>query len=345
MKITVIVPVHNGGKFLGRCLDALAVSTRRPDEVIVVDDGSTDETSALARECGSRVLSVPDGPVGPAAARNQGAGMAQGDILVFLDADVAVHPNALERIETHLHQNADVAALFGSYDDDPPDPGLVSRYKNLLHHHTHQHSRREASTFWAGCGAVRREVFTALGGFDKSYGQPSIEDIDLGDRLKRAGYRVWSCPGVQSTHLKRWTLASLVWTDIFNRAVPWTRLILRNGSLPDDLNLGTSNRLSALAAWAIVAALATGIVFPWAWITLMPALGVFYACNADFLRLLRRRGGTFFGLAASGLHLLYYLYSSATFAVVFAGSVLARGREALASPSRQSVAHDAEATA
>ena len=183
MRLSVIVPVHNGGEDLQRCLQGLAVSTRPPDEIIVVDDGSTDDSAAHAAALAARVVATTAGPRGPAYARNRGAEAATGDVLVFVDADVVVHADTLARIEAVLLGEPEVAALFGSYDDDPPARSAASLYKNLLHHHVHQHGEREAGTFWAGCGAVRRAVFLAAGGFDESYSRPSIEDIELGVRL------------------------------------------------------------------------------------------------------------------------------------------------------------------
>ena len=73
----------------------------------------------------------------------------------------------------------------------------------------------------------------------------------FGCSANRAGHRVWSCPDVQATHLKRWTLVSLIYTDIFRRAVPWTRVILQNKSISNDLNTSRSNRYSAVAAWIL----------------------------------------------------------------------------------------------
>ena len=213
-------------------------------------------------------------------------------------------------------RNPEVAALFGSYDEHPPEPGLVSRYKNLLHHFMHQRSRRDASTFWAGCGAIRRTVFRRCGGFDESFRCPSIEDIELGLRLNRMGYRVWSCPDVQATHLKRWTFAGLIHTDVLCRAVPWTRLILRSGALADDLNTSRSSRFSAVAAWMLAIVLLLCPWLPWAMLGLFPAMVILLVCNARLLSFFYRRGGIRFAAAAAGLHFLYYLYSSLTFTLI-----------------------------
>jgi GT2 family glycosyltransferase len=324
MRLSVIVPVHNGGELLARCLGAIARSVRLPEEVIVVDDGSTDDSAAQAKRHGAVVLRVGDAPAGPAAARNLGAQQSRCEVLVFVDADVAVHPDALARIADHFDAEAGLAALFGSYDDDPPAPGLVSRYKNLVHHHVHQKGRPDASTFWAGCGAVRRGPFLACGGFDaEAYPVPSIEDIDLGVRLRRAGYRIRCCPDVLATHWKRWTLASWIRCDISRRAVPWTRLILREGEMPEDLNLGLRSRIAALAALLAVGAAAVAPWFPPGWITAAAALAIVAACHAGLLRLFLARGGPAFALAGFGCHLLYLLYSAATF-VAIAGPHWAR---------------------
>lgn len=316
MELCVIVPVHNGGADLMSCLNALAASTRRPDELIVVDDSSTDGSSMVASQFSAQVLTLAGGPYGPAAARNRGAAAASGHVLVFLDADVAVHPDTLARIEAHMVKESDVAALFGSYDDRPPARGLVSRYKNLLHHYVHQHGRREASTFWAGCGAIRREVFFAVGGFDESYHQPSIEDIELGTRLRQAGYRIILCPDVQVTHLKRWTFAGLLRSDIRDRAIPWTRVILRTRHLPADLNLDAGSRLSALTAWIALLLFIFGFWLHGLWAGAIIAFAGLCILNADLYRFFARHGGIGFLAGAVVLHVLYYLYSSLVFALL-----------------------------
>jgi len=326
MSLSVIIPVHNGGDDLRRCLEALAASNRPPDEVIVVDDASSDGSGDLAQQRGARVVRLDGSPHGPAFARNRGTETAQGDILVFCDADVAVHPHTLARVERYLVGHPEIAALFGSYDDAPPAHGLVTRYKNLLHHYVHQHGRREASTFWAGCGAIRREVFVILGGFDEGYTRPAIEDIELGARLRRAGYRVWLCPDVQVTHLKRWTFASLLRSDVLDRAIPWTRLILHDARLPADLNLDVRSRLSALAAWAALAFLALGFWSPWACIGMLLGVVVLGVLNADLYLFFARKGGLGFALGAIALHTLYFLYSSLTFALIAGLVWLARHR-------------------
>jgi hypothetical protein len=196
----------------------------------------------------------------------------------------------------------------------------------LQHHFVHQHGQREASTFWAGAGAIRRDIFLKRGGFDEHFSRPSIEDIELGVRLKQAGYRIWLCPNVQVTHLKRWTLASLLRTDIVQRAIPWTRLILSQKQIPSDLNLDSKSKLSALAAWGLLAFLALGFALPWMWLCAFAAVVALVVLNLDLYRLFTRRGGLVFALGGFGLHTLYYLYSSLVFGILFVWHILHTGR-------------------
>jgi glycosyltransferase involved in cell wall biosynthesis len=242
--VSVIVPVHNGGDDLRLCLEAIGRSAWPPLECIVVDDASTDgQTVATAARCGARVLRQPR-QRGPAAARNAGAAEARGDILFFTDADVVLQEQAIARAAQALAGDPGIAAVFGSYDERPGDPGLLSRYRNLYHHWNHQMGNVEASTFWSGCGAIRRAVFTAAGGFSEAFARPSIEDIELGYRLRAMGQRIRLLKEMQCTHLKRWTLGNMVRTDILLRGAPWVGLLRRFPDAPADLNLGWRAKLA-----------------------------------------------------------------------------------------------------
>lgn len=334
MKLSVVIPVYNGGSDLRLCLQALGQASRKPDEVIVVDDGSTDGAPACAAEFSAKVIHLK-GPRGPAVARNHGAREAGGDVLVFVDADVMIHADTLERFERLFTDNPEVSAAFGSYDDRPPARGNVSRYKNLLHHYVHQQGGGDAETFWAGCGCVRREAFLAMDGFAETYARPSIEDIELGVRLREAGHRIVLRPEIQCTHLKRWTLGSLLRTDIFSRAVPWSRLIVRQGRLPSGLNTDSKSRWSAMLAWLAAMAVLTCLVSAGLGCLgcsasaagLAAAFGlVLIALNRALYRFFFGHGGLVFGVTAVSLHVLYLLYGSLVFCCVL-GAAKLRGSD------------------
>jgi glycosyltransferase involved in cell wall biosynthesis len=320
--ISIIVPVYNGRPALESCLAALCAHLPPDAEIIVVDDGSTDGSGAVATRMGARVLRL-DANAGPAAARNVGARNARGDIFFFVDSDVAVAPGALDRVRVALDPRADAAAVFGSYDMNPSANGIVSRYKNLLHHFVHQNADTEAGTFWSGCGAIRRRVFEEIRGFDQErFRRSSIEDIELGYRLRRAGYRIRLDKALQGTHLKRWTFRSLLWTDVMGRAVPWSRLILERRQLIDDLNLRREQRWSA----ALVALSAIGLLLvPWrAEVAVLPVAALFAVIwlNRRLYAFFVQRGGVCFAGACIALHWLYYFYSGLAYLAAWVGARL-----------------------
>lgn len=311
LSISIIVPVYNGGAAFGRCLDALLMLRPAPHEIIVVADGDSDGSRQLALGRGVRVIEL-DTPRGPDVARNLGAQAASGDVLYFVDADVAVHPDVLHKIRETFAANPDISAIIGSYDDSPTETNFASQYKNLTHHYVHQTGREEASTFWGACGAVRREAFEAVGGFHMGY--RAIEDIELGYRLKAAGYRIRLRKDLQVTHLKHWTLASQVRTDFFGRALPWTRLIHRDKQLINDLNLDVSSRLSTLLVGLLL------LTLPLLWLPIMWIVAGFcmvglLVLNRDLYHFLLRKRGIWFALRAIPWHWFYYFYSGAAFAV------------------------------
>jgi len=298
-----------------QCLLAIAASSVRPHELIVVDDGSTDDTPRRACEAGATVLRTPTPGSGPAVGRNLAAAQASGDILYFCDADIVIGPHTIPRIQQTFVSDSTLTALFGSYDDAPGDPGFLSQYKNLFHHYVHQHGSEEAATFWSGCGAIRREAFLKYGGFSERYRLPSIEDIELGYTLKRDGHRIRLDKTLQVKHLKRWTLLGLLHSDIVARGVPWTRLILREGAFLNDLNLQIHNRLSVVTAYLLVACLMTSLWLPLIWLGVLMAALVLFGLNRHLYAFFAARRGRPFALAAIAPHWLYYFYNGISFGI------------------------------
>jgi GT2 family glycosyltransferase len=318
------VPVYNDQAALAQCLTALTASASAENEIIVVDDASTDASGAVAARMPVRLVRLPAN-AGPAAARNCGARLARGAVLLFVDSDVVVAPDAVERVTRLFRARPDVAAVFGSYDAEPADPGVVSRYKNLLHHFVHQNGEAQASTFWAGCGAIRKRAFDDVGRFDETrFRRPSIEDIELGQRLRRAGHRILLDRALLGKHLKRWTLGSLLRADVIGRAIPWSRLIAESGEPARDLNVSWDQRVSA----GLVGLAALCLVLAPAW----PGLAVVTAAALLAVILLNRRlyglfvqkGGLAFAAACLFLHWLYYVYSMLVYVGTWAAVRLGR---------------------
>ncbi len=315
LTVSVVIPVHNGRETIRPCLEALTASEGGPVEVVVVDDASTDETTALVEQYPVRLLRLKS-TCGPACARNRGAALATGRILLFIDADVEVRPDTVRRVAEQFLDHPEMVALFGSYDDDPAERDFFSQYRNLLHHAVHQQGWEEAETYWSGCGAVRKDIFLTMGGFSESYGRPSIEDIELGARMISAGHRICLVKDLQVKHLKRWSLVEIIRTDMCSRAIPWTRLILSGYYRGGGLNLQLRYCLSAAAVGLALAALG-GAVF---WHPGMIAAAIVFICwfvhlNRNLLLTFHRCRGPLFALFTVPMLLLYYFYSSVAFGV------------------------------
>jgi len=314
--LTLVMPTISWEEPFGTCIRAALAGLEPPDEALVVFDGPPPPPPDWLLESPAQLLSTGRRS-GPAAARNLAARQGRGEILLFVDADVELHADAMERIRARFANDPELAAVFGSYDDRPAAPGVVSRFRNLLHHHTHSSHPGPATTFWAGCGAVRREAFLALRGFDEQgYERPCIEDIEFGLRLSDAGGRILLDPAIQGTHHKRWTLRSMVVTDIGQRAIPWSRLLLRRPQGRSVLNLDDTARFSSLLILLVLLSTVSLAWKPNLWPLPLLSLAAFVVLNRSFHALCFRRGGALLALAAIPLHGLYFLYSMVCFALV-----------------------------
>jgi glycosyltransferase involved in cell wall biosynthesis len=278
-RLSVIVPATDAPATLDRCVSAIEPHLQPDDELHVVTEPA---------RCH------------PSMARNIGVAGSTGEVVVFVDADVELHEDALSRVRTAFEQDAALAATFGSYDDSPGEDGVVSAFRNLLHHHVHQESGGPATTFWTGLGAVRREAFDAVSGFDPEIRY--LEDVDFGMRLSATGARIVLDPRIQGKHLKRWGLVDMVRTDLVGRGIPWVVLLLRHRHSTSALNLGWRHRLSALAALIGAVALVTGRVR-----VVACAAVALVTLNHRFYRLLFRRLGASGSLAGLLLHALHHV--------------------------------------
>jgi hypothetical protein len=172
----------------------------------------------------------------------------------------------------------------------------------------------DARTFWAGLGAVRTEAFRAIGGYDQRFRRPSVEDIDLGYRLTRRGGRIVIDPGLNGTHLKRWTLRSSVVSDVRDRGVPWTQLIQRYG-MSTDLNLGWALRLSVACAYLLLLLAVIGLWQPRLWWALPLPLALLLWLNAAYYRHFVRTRGLLFGGGVVAAHALHHLCNGVSYVV------------------------------
>jgi glycosyltransferase involved in cell wall biosynthesis len=317
--LSVVIPVKNGRRFLPEMLETLCSGDYPRDqwELIVVDDGSTDDSSLVASRFADVIIRLPGPPHGPGYARNRGVERARGECVAFLDADVVVRSDTLRQLAFTLTSRTDIDAVFGAYCDEPSAAGLVSQYRNLLHHYTHDQDPGEVHSFWAGCGAVRRQVFVDVGMYDEwRFSRAQIEDIELGYRLAGHGHRILLRPDIQVTHLKRWTFWGMMRADFVDRGVPWARLLAEqrallgpSGARLASLNLRAKEKSNAFFVSLGVVLLVVSIAMrqPRVADVGMAFLLLVVLRGLSLYSFFFRKRGLIFVVSAVVLHLIYYL--------------------------------------
>lgn len=202
--ISVVVPAHNAAGTIAKCVESLRHQTLPPTdyEILVVDDGSTDETASIAWQAGAEVVQQDRG--GRAAARNAGIQAAQGDIVCFTDADCFPAPNWLEELTTPF-KNPEIIGSKGTYASDQPE--LVARFVQLEYEDKYDLLKGQERIDFIDTysAAYRRQVLLANNCFDENF--PYLEDQELSFRLAARGYNMIFRPKAVVRHLHSDTLA------------------------------------------------------------------------------------------------------------------------------------------
>lgn len=304
--VSIIIPVYNAEKTVGDCLKSVYTSTYADFEVVVVDDNSTDDSLNIVNQFPCKIIRMAENS-GPASARNKGAEASRGEILFFLDSDIIIERNTLEQIVKSFRSKPNISALFCSYQKNTIPSNFYSQYKNFVHHYTHQNSLEDAATFCGGFGAIKREPFCKFGGFDENY--RSLEDMEFGYRLYKAGCKIYLNKEIQVTHCKNYTFASLTKADVLNRAIPWTKLMLHNKLFRSDLNVKLNNVLSVPVAFLILFNIPLIYFLPKSAFVLLLLCGLFLILNQRFFRFVLKERGTRFTIKTILMNWFSYLYS------------------------------------
>jgi glycosyltransferase involved in cell wall biosynthesis len=224
-KLSVIVPSCDSASTMAQTLAAIRASQlpRADYELIVVDDASSDASATLAARQADTVIRLSGFPSGPAYARNRGADLARGEVLVFVDADIVVQPGTLPRMMAVFAEQPEVDAVSASHGDELPEANFVSQYWNLVLRFGEQRHEGRSACFATGCDAVRRDAFRAVGMYDEwRFHTACLEGVELGQRLKGAGHRIVGSPESTVRRSKRWTLGSVA-REVWDRSILLSR--------------------------------------------------------------------------------------------------------------------------
>jgi glycosyltransferase involved in cell wall biosynthesis len=304
--VSLVIPAFNSEKTLEPCLRAAFSSDYPCFEVILVNDGSTDQTARIAARFPCKRIDLAKN-MGGGAARNRGVQAAQGDLLFFLDADITIEKDTLTKVVQTFADRPEISALICSYQKNTPPGNFCSVYKNLVHHFTHQTGREDAATFCGGFGAIYRECFLRVGGFDENC--PKIADIEFGYRLYQKGYKIFLNKQIQTTHLKVYSPAELVRSDLFRRAIPWTQIMLNKRIYRNDLNTRYENLASGVVSFFMLVTLPLIPFRPSLAIFLLFLFVLLCILNWKFYRFVYKEKGLWFLLRAIVANWFGYLYS------------------------------------
>jgi glycosyltransferase involved in cell wall biosynthesis len=301
--VSVIIPSYNSGRTIRLCLDSVAGQTYAPIETIVADDGSTDGSGELAESLGAIVLRTTVNS-GQSTARNRGAGHARGEILFFLDADVALAPGSVVAAVSALRSSPGLGAICGVLGPESlVSRTTVARYRALQMYHWWLAREGAMEGLHTALCAMRAEVFRDVGPFDP--GLRHTEAPEYGRRLRQR-YEVRSTAAIAGVHDHDATLARLL-PKVFRRARASMRE-WRGGEVPGGA--GSRVLASGLLLAAVLAAPLPLLVGA-AGAAVSPALvAAAVALDAPTYRRVVASRGVRFGLRFTALHLLYQLTSA-----------------------------------
>lgn len=298
-RVSVIMPNYNHAGSLERTIAAVRAQTAPPLEILFVDDCSTDDSVSVAEAAGVRVLSTPVNS-GPAAARNLGARLASGDVLLFLDSDVELAPTVIERATALLDARPEAGAVCGMLDDVPLErDSLLQECRCLQAHYWRISSEGVVSFLFSAICAMRADVFDEMGPFDPRLRE--TEEVEYGQRLSTR-YEVLLTSALSGRHRDEPRLWPLL-RKLFHRARLRVPLYTRRRRFAKGFE--TSARIFGSVA-ATAAVLSLPLVLAGALFALVPAalLGASIACDAAMYRFVFRRRGLGFGLFFTGLQVL-----------------------------------------
>jgi len=291
MKCSVVVAAYNAHKTLEKCLNAIFDSSFKGFEVIVVDDASYDATAQIAKKYPVILVSLKDN-VGAASARNLGAQKAKYDILVFIDSDVTILKETLEKIVMTFESRKDVAACVGVLSESNPQKNFFSQYKNLYMRFVLNCCPDHVDFIYGSCFSIRKEIYEP---YCSTY--RFGEDTELGSRLSGKGFTILLDKSLEVIHLKSYSFFSFLRND-FNIPFAWSRLFLEQKKwkgLLEHKRVFHARKNQLLSIMVSPFVILGGLYHP-----LVGAFFfiVFIVLNLDFLMYLNKMRGFWFFLAS-----------------------------------------------
>jgi len=318
--ISFVIPAYDSAWNIERLIGSVIAQKDPSDEVVVVDDHSSDDTVMRAsRFTGQGVkVVVQEKNKGPAAARNRGAKEAQGEFLFFLDSDTQLERGSVAAFRRMRSEHPEIRCVNG-ISKSPLDRGLTAQYKALLEYSWvagAQNLDNRSLCFNSRVGAIERKLFFETAGFNEKYKKAEVEDYEFGHEAVRKA-KIYLNKEIRVRH--RFGNLKSVTKNYFHRTFLWLGLFFRRKTF--DAVGGTS---FGSASEYVTGALALGIsffsiFFPTSWLFLCGAWGIFVFCSRRFLFLAVKERGLLMAVLYLFLHLYFSLVivASAGFSLIY----------------------------
>lgn len=327
--ISVVIPNYNGRATIASCLEAALASRYDRFEVIVVDDGSTDDSVSIIERFPCRLVCLGRNR-GPAAARNEGARQSRGDLLFFTDADCLLKRDTLAAAARSAAAAGPDFIVGGTYTRRPPQDGFYSLFQSIFINYSETKRGGRPDYVATHAMAVHAGTFRKNGGFAENF-LPIIEDVDYSHRMRRAGYGLLMDPAIQVRHIFNFSLRRSL-ANAVRKSMYWTMYSIGNGDLLEDSGTASVELKANVAAFAVSAGLALVAVMSEnpAVLTALPA--VFLAnliVSRGLLSAFYRSQGTRFVIAATLYYTILYPLAVGMGSLLGAVRYFGGGRQAL----------------
>ena len=279
--ISIIIPLYNAEKTLEKCLTAIFNSRYQNFEVLVVDDGSKDNSIKIAESFSCKILKLIHNQ-GPSVARNWGAKNAKGDVLLFIDSDIVIKRDTLDLFVDSLKS---YPAVFGIYTQKPGTDELLTLYQNFYAHKSMKQTRDLTSVLYSYCVAIEKKVFDEVGGFDQSWVRATFEDVEFGLRVTENGHQIYLNKNIEVVHHANFDLKRFA-KNYFFKSLDLSKFMFSRKKLTLN-NEGWTNRnnlVSFLAGVSIIPFSISCFFSGWFVLPFLISMALFLTINLDFYR-------------------------------------------------------------
>lgn len=300
--ISIVIPTYNSSRFVPNLLESIFKQALDDMEVIIVDDCSKDDTVKLANKYPVKVIKMEKNG-GPARARNRGVREAKGDIIFFLDSDVIVLDGTVREVKDYFENNPSANCVIGVCATKPLNKGFVPTYMAMFEYiHLVSAKDGKVSVFAPRCGAIKKELFQRVGGYDESYKGADVEDFELARRINRED-SIFLNPKMLVRHQFVNNFEEAV-RNYFKRAVMWIHLFLKDRQLDNAGPTSPSNGIAAVCSFLSFFTLFLMPAVPAAKNIFLALVIIFIISNLKWWNFMRKEAGLLFAVRALFLNYL-----------------------------------------